>query len=144
MFGEPMTPLDIMGLVICFACVVTITLAGTKDISATGFAIQEKDKVSRAGEVFGFVLMIINSWVYAFNCILNRGLKTVPWPIIIFTSGVFGFCLGSFILIVEHVFFSPGHTGGLRFFNYNSTQYMYLIGAMFCDTLATSGATIAF
>jgi len=139
-----MTPLDIMGLVVCFSCVVAITLAGTKDESPTGEAIQEKDKVSRAGEIFGFVLMIVNSWVYAFNCILNRGLKQVPWSIIIFTSGVFGFILGSGILLVEHFFFRPDHTGGLRIFNYDTTQYMYLIGAMFCDTMATSGATVAF
>jgi len=139
-----MTPLDIMGLVICFCCVVTITLSGTKDESPTGEAIQEKDKVSRAAEIFGFVLMIFNSWVYAFNCILNRGLKQVPWAIVIFTSGVFGFILGSGILLVEHFFFRPDHTGGLRIFNYDTTQYMYLIGAMFCDTMATSGATVAF
>ena len=144
LFAEPMTPLDIMGLVICFGCVVTITLAGTKDETSTGEAIQEKDSLSRTAEIFGFVMMIICSWVYAFNCILNRGLKQVPWPIVVFTSGLFGFILGSIILLVEHYFFRPGYTGGIRIFNYDSTQYMYLIGAMFCDTLATSGATVAF
>jgi len=57
---------------------------------------------------------------------------------------VFGFILGSTILLVEHFFFRPGYTGGLRFFNYDSNQYMLLICAMFCDTLATTGATVAF
>lgn len=105
--------------------------------------VQKKDTLSRAVEIFGFVLMMINSWVYAFNCILNRALKSVNSSVIIFMSGCFGFMLTTCIILVEHVLIS-GLTRGIRAFNYNKTQYGLLVGAVLFDTMATTGATVAF
>ena len=143
LFKEPMSSVETLGLFICFACVVVITLAGTQDAPrGDDEEVQKKDTISRAAEIFGFVIMIITSWVYAFNCILNRALKQVNAAVIIFYSGCFGFTVAACILLVEH--FLSDRTGGIRVFHYDRSQYMLLVGAMLFDTMANFGATIAF
>ena len=98
--------------------------------------------MSETAKIFGFILIVCNSWVYAVCCVLNRALKTVHPAVVMFWHGVCGLSIAITVILVEHCFFTDNTE--VRVLHYEAKTYGYLIGAMLFDSLGTYASTIAF
>ena len=142
-FREPIFPIEIVGMVICFAGMVTITLSGTANADSED-EIEEADadvqSFSKEQLILGYALIFIQSWIFASNCVLNRALKPIHHAIVMFWHGTFGMTLAVLGVLGQALMTE----GPIRFFQYEGRMYGLLLSAMFFDSIGVTSITIAF
>ena len=149
-FKEALHPLEIMGMVVCFACVVLITLQGAQNEEestdqAAGADEEPADEQTSDGmQIVGFLLIFGYSLLYAVRCAANRGLKGTLTSVVIFWHGLCGLILAVVAILIEHYATQTGGLGKLRVLNYGSTTYLYLISATVLDVMQSFMSTFAF
>jgi drug/metabolite transporter (DMT)-like permease len=126
---EKMFMVEILGMIVCFVCVVLIsTSGGSGDMEEQSFS------------VYGILMSLLSSLVFAVNCINNRQLKEVYFALVTFYYGVFGLVM--FVLMAIGIAFWSGNS--LTFFSYEPKMYLLICLGVSCDTLACNMSTIAF
>ena len=80
--------------------------------------------MSETAKIFGFILIVCNSWVYAVCCVLNRALKTVHPAVVMFWHGVCGLSIAITVILVEHWFFTDNTEVSVFYF------YGFFIGML--------------
>ena len=142
-FREPILPVEIIGMVICFACMVTITLSGTANADKEDEIVETDSDVqtfSREQLTLGYALIFLQSWIFASNCVLNRALKPIHHAIVMFWHGALGMTLATLGVFSQALVTE----GPIRFFHYDSRMYGLLLSATFFDIIAVTSMTIAF
>ena len=87
MFAEPLLPIEMIGMLICFAGMVTITLGGNKEEVVA--EVDQTGGVSKK-EMIGYILIFGTSWCMATCNVLNRALKATHSSVIMFWHGILG------------------------------------------------------
>ena len=141
MFAEPLLPIEMIGMLICFAGMITITLGGSKEEDKD---IAENGGVSKS-EMLGYILIFGTSWCMATCNVMNRALKATHSSVIMFWHGILGLIFAfSGIAFVELTSKGAAAESGLTIFNYTSQVYLLLTAGTFCDSIALNCVTIAF
>ena len=143
-FSEQMIPLEIVSMLVCFAGMVTITIAGAKNAKPEDGSAVEETNYSSSQLILGYSLVLTLSWVYASNCILNRALKGINSGVIMFWHGVLGAVLAVAAVAVEFLVKDLGEGSGLHMFNMSAKCAGLMLAATMGDTLAVNSVTIAF
>ena len=97
-FAEPIFPLELLSMLICFAAMVTMTVSSTaKSIEDDEGSTQDIQDIQGQSSklVLGYTLVFVCAWCYAINCILARALKAVHPGVMMFWHGVLGLILAS-------------------------------------------------
>ena len=143
-FAEPLIPLEVVAMIVCFACMVTMTLVGSNNASEadddTALVVDDEAAYSKNNLILGYGLIFITSWIYASNCILNRALKNVHHAILMFWHAIIGLTIASVAVLIEAAVVGDG----IRIFHYDSSIYLLLLGAALFDTITVNSVTIAF
>ena len=92
--------IELAAMTICFGCVVGITVFGAKEESEDDGSVKEIDG-GMDMQVFGLILVSVNSWIYASNCVLNRALSQVQPAIVLFWHGLCGLTFAISMILVE-------------------------------------------
>ena len=72
-FGEKIVAIEIIAMIISFACIVTMTLSNSMD-NKTATVTTQADAQSDYKMILGCSLLFLGSWVFATSCVLNRAL----------------------------------------------------------------------
>ena len=59
------------------------------------------DDSSNTRTYLGYIIIFLNSWIYATNCVLNRALKGIHHAIVMFWHGVIGFSIAVIAVLIE-------------------------------------------
>ena len=101
-FGEPIYAIEIIAMIISFASLVTMTLKGaSSELETTTKTEAVADESSNSKAYLGYIIIFINSWIYASNCVLNRALKGVHHAIVMFWHGFIGFTIAVIAVLIE-------------------------------------------
>ena len=139
-FAEPIFPLELLSMLICFAAMVIITVSDTANSIEDDEGITQDDQVEGTKLVLGYILVFICAWCYAINCVLARALRAVHPGVMMFWHGVLGLIL-AIMGIAAQAWVSGA---GLSILNYDRQVYIYMLCATLFDTLAVNSQTIAF
>lgn len=106
-FKEPLIWIELVGMLICFISVVTISMNGAKNYTEDSVSKDQSltNVVSENMQILGFILISINSWVYAVNCVLNRALRDVNSAVVLFWHGLGGALIAILVILLEYWFF---------------------------------------
>ena len=97
---EPMLPVEIVGMVICFMAVVAITLS-SNDASSSS---EPTDGTAQDYRTLGYCLVMIGAWVFATTNVLNRVLKELHHALVMFYYSAFGMPLFLVIMLSQAYF----------------------------------------
>ena len=137
-----MIPLEIVAMLICFACMVLITVHGSKSAEDSGNKVDESTHTSKE-LILGYSIMFVTSWVYASNCIMNRALKGINSGVIMFWHGILGVILAVIATLIAY-FAGFTSSDGFTLFNYTAEVYGLMIGGAIVDTITVNSMTISF
>mmetsp|Transcript_2371 Transcript_2371/g.3266 ORF Transcript_2371/g.3266 Transcript_2371/m.3266 type:complete len:262 (+) Transcript_2371:399-1184(+) len=142
-FSEKMIPLEIISMLLCFGGMVTITIAGSKNATDEASEAIETN-YSSSQLILGYSLVLLTSWIYASNCVLNRALKGINSGVIMFWHGLLGIMLALAAVTIEYFARDHGTGAGFHLFNMEPKLTGLLLAATMGDTLAVNSMTIAF
>ena len=143
MFAEPLLPIEMIGMLICFAGMITITFGGSKEEEEIA-AVDTASGISKS-EMLGYCLIFGTSWCMATCNVMNRALKATHSSVIMFWHGILGLVFAfSGIMFVELTGKGAAAGTGLTIFNYSAQVYLLLTAGTFCDSIALNCVTIAF
>ena len=96
--NERISCVEIVGILLCFAGMVTITLSTSQTnqidiITPTEPEIITEDNTTSNTMIVGAILALGAAWGYASCSILNRKLKATPAAIVMLCHGLFGLLL---------------------------------------------------
>ena len=128
-------------MLICFGGMLTITLYGSSNASEEADDDAEQASRSKKEVILGYCIIFVASWVYASNCVLNRGLKTVHHSIVMFWHGMCGLILAALAVFTEA---AVKNDEPVRFFHFDQQIYLLMIAGVAFDTLGVNSQTIAF
>ena len=148
-FSEPIIPLELVAMVICFGMMITITVSSSSDgdqataqVTTDGAGDVQGANYSSAQMLLGYALVFICAWTYAINCVLARALNSINASVLMFWHGVLGLLLASVAIAV--VAWANPTDAGLQMFNYDHKVYGLILAATLFDTLGVNSQTIAF
>lgn len=105
MLREPIVGFEIIGMVVCFSAVVAIA---TQQIYREQEAEDEmlkqvSDEPETKGEptLLGLTIALVSAVVAALCAVLNRALKEIPTPIILFYHSIGGLTLAIAYIAIE-------------------------------------------
>jgi len=132
-FAEPIIPIELVAMIICFGAMVTITVASTSSDDEGEEGITTDSLTSNNTLLLGYSLVFVCAWFYAINCVLARVLKNVHPGVLMFWHGVLGLLLALAGVAITATF--DESTDGFSIFNYDSHVYILMISATLFDTL---------
>jgi len=124
---------------VCFVCVILIANAGSQTDSDF-VDPQTTTDASSETTIFGILMALSASFVYAASCISNRSLSDFPYQLIMFWGSLLAIpiwvscCLFNFAL----------SGSALTIFSLSASTWWMLLAAIAFDILATNAMTIAF
>ena len=130
-FAEPIIPLELLSMLICFGAMVTITVSSTAS-GETDEGITQNESNSNSSLLLGYALVFVCAWFYAINCVLARVLRAVHPGVMMFWHGVLGLLL-AFVGIAITAWLSDD--AGLTILNYDRKVYILMLCATLFDTL---------
>ena len=143
MFSEPILPIEMVGMLICFGGMITITLGGSKEEEEV-ITEDSGGHVSKT-ELLGYILIFCTSWCMATCSVLSRALKATQSSVIMFWHGILGLIFAfSGITFVELTGSGEAASSGLTLLSYTSQVYLILTAGVLCDSIALNCFTIAF
>lgn len=132
--NEKVMRIEYIGMVVCFAAVLSITFYKQEDIEVSASSYDDSTRL------LGMGLAFLLSWVYSFTCCFNRRLKNVHFAIVLFYHSIFGFLISGVIIIFKALI-----TGdAILIFNFTGTQYLFILCGCAFDWLSLSLQTRAF
>ena len=136
-FKDPLLPVELIGMVVCFGGMVTLTLSGAKSSEGSEEYVVDpplEETESASNQlIIGYCLAFVCSWIASTNCILNRALSHVDSAVVMFWYGV-----GGLILAIAAVSIEAAITEGpMHIFHCDTRVYLLMLGAVLFDTLAS-------
>lgn len=130
---EPIVPIEVLGMLICFGGVIVITL------SQSSHSLEGSVSTDGNLRILGIGMIFICSWLNAFTCVLNRKLKGVHHAVVMFWHGCLGLSVAALYIIVE----AAVTDNGFRFTLYTTRQNLIMAiaslfdaAAIYCNLLA--------
>lgn len=128
-FNEPIIPLELVAMLICFAAMFIITASST-----TGDEENNEGIYTRESLVLGYSLVFVCSWFFAINNVLVRVLKHVHPGVLMFWHGALGLLL-ALVGVAITAWTNGEGTAGVSLMNYDRGEYTLILSATLFDTL---------
>jgi drug/metabolite transporter (DMT)-like permease len=107
LIGEPIVPLEYVGMAICFGCVLIMTLNSTKDESEISELLPESpESETNYSMTLGTIIGLLTSWVFATTYVMNRKIKGIHFTVICFWHAIIGMSIALIINLV--LYFTTG------------------------------------
>jgi drug/metabolite transporter (DMT)-like permease len=138
--GERMIPQELIGMFICFLCLIMIASKGSEDT-------QDLDSLMYTPNyTIGIILGFSSAWLYAFCCVFNRVLWDVPTELVLFYHGVIGSIFAITMSLLTPLVNSKGgsYSQGITLFQHSGSQYLVMVAASLLDSLGMFANTYAF
>jgi len=134
--GEKMLPLEIVGMVLCFAAVIVLAMQQRNEEMTEEYA--EANPYDRQN--IGVYLSLSGAVILAAQTVAYRALKTVRPEVSIFYNSLFGFGASALYLFGEMIV-----TGReTRLASYTGRQYGFVLASATFDLGVMAGNTIAY
>ena len=113
--------IEIIGMFVCFYCMAVI--AAEAENSTTETPDSNLPTIDESPSIFGYVLIVATTWVYASNAILNRALKDFHYVTIMTYHGLTGLSIALLVILVSPLFTHGvgSYWEGITFFSYTWT-----------------------
>ena len=139
--GEHMILMEILAMIVCFACVSVILTQSKDDQDQQQVDAQEGDYVENQ-TLLGLVIALIAAICSGFFAALTRSLKQVPVNVSIFYNCIIGMIITILYLLIETLVSTP--EDGLRMFSYTGWMYGISMISNCLDNLVLYLFLIAF
>ena len=131
---------EVVGMLICFSCVVAMAFGGQGQESETS------DQSNNLTFIIGISLSLFGALSASTSAILTRKLKDADSTILLTVHGLLGFVVTSVVIALIPLFSgeSQGYFAGINLLSYSSQSYYYLFLALCFDVLGLNAMIIAY